>query len=127
MLRLSNPGRRRARVRPQAQRFIVDDDPFDPLLLDDFERGAYLWNGRAGLASTTPRSRPAIRTQCPGRTPIEHVLEVTAPVAVDIEVQAATGCNRGRGNGVIPVPCSPPTRFDATTVDHTTRALRRCR
>ncbi|MEM7333198.1 MAG: carbohydrate binding domain-containing protein [Chloroflexota bacterium] len=54
ILRLSNPVDVAAGFVMQATAAIINDDPFDPLLLDDFERGAFLWYSSDDLTLTTP-------------------------------------------------------------------------
>jgi beta-glucanase (GH16 family) len=95
---------------------ILDDDPFDPALLDDFERGAYLWESNQVTLST-----PEIAADDPLALPIqgayEHILQVDTDLLVDIVV-AGSVCNSG--NGVIPVALLTTDTFDALTVDHNT-------
>ena len=53
VLRLSNPVDVELGFVIQASAFIVDNDPYDPNLIDDFERGAYLWNADDDIALAT--------------------------------------------------------------------------
>ncbi len=98
---------------------ILDDEVLDPTLLDDFERGAYLWNSQnvtldtQEIASDDPMA-------VPGQGGYEHILEVDTALLVDIIVSGSV-CNSG--NGVIPVSLLTTNNFDALTVDHTTVRL----
>jgi beta-glucanase (GH16 family) len=116
-LRLSNPVNAEPGFFMQASAFIVDNDPFDPNLLDDFETGAYLWSADDSLALDTPEIWAGSALARPGQDAYEHILEVVTPIAVDTVV-AGSLCNRG--NGVVPVAILTTDEFDATTVDHTT-------
>jgi hypothetical protein len=55
-LRLSNPVDVELEFPMQASGIIIDNDPYDPNLLDDFETGAYLWWADSGLTLATPES-----------------------------------------------------------------------
>jgi len=93
---------------------ILDDDPLDPTLLDDFERGAYLWQGN-NVNLSTPEIATDDPLALPGQDYYEHILEVDTAVLVDIVVSGSI-CNSG--NGVIPVAILTTDSFDALTVDH---------
>ncbi len=56
----------------------------------------------------------------PEQDQVEAVLEVTTPVAVDIDVKGQGKGRRCRGNGVLTVVLLSTAEFDATEVDHTT-------
>ncbi len=120
ILRLSNPVDVAAGFSLQAAAAIIDNDPYDPDLLDDFERGVYLWDSSDNvtlsnleLADSDPLARP-------GQDLFEGVLQVDGPLAVEIDIQGNLCSN---GNGVIPVHLLSTDTFDATTVDHTTVML----
>jgi beta-glucanase (GH16 family) len=74
VLRLSNPSEG-LKLGPlfQASAYVADNDPYDPDLLDDFERGAFLWDGD-GLVEfdTVPVA------DRPGQDSVEHALSVEA-------------------------------------------------
>lgn len=95
---------------------ILDDDPPEPTLLDDFERGAFLWDSDNVILST-----PEVAAGEPLALPIqgdyEHILEVSTDFLVDIVIAGAV-CNGG--NGVIPVALLTDDDFDALEVDHET-------
>jgi len=78
VLRLSNPVGAEPGFITQASAFIVDNDPFDRYLLDDFERGAYLWNtanDEIALSATEIAAGDVLAR--PGQDPVESVLSVT--------------------------------------------------
>lgn len=54
ILRLSDPVDVAPGFIMQASASIINDDPFNPLLLDDFEMGAFLWDSTADLTLSTP-------------------------------------------------------------------------
>ena len=116
-LRLSNPIGVAAGIDMQASAFVVDNDPFDPNLLDDFEKGAFLWRADDGLPLTTPEIGAGDLLARPGQDAFERILNASTPIAVDTVI-AGNLCNRG--NGVVPVVILTTDDFDATTVDHTT-------
>jgi beta-glucanase (GH16 family) len=100
----------------QAVLAILDDDPLDPTLLDDFERGAYLWDSD-NVTLSTPEIAANDPLALPGQGAYERILEVGTPVLVDIVVNGNI-CNSG--NGVIPVALLTTDSFDALSVDHNT-------
>ena len=116
VLRLSNPVDIDTGFVTQAVLIIVDDDPLDPNLIDDFERGAYLWDGY-NVTLSTPEIAAGDPLAVPGQGDYEHILEVNTAVAVDIVVSGSV-CNSG--NGVIPVAILSTDSFDALTIDHNT-------
>jgi beta-glucanase (GH16 family) len=119
ILRLSNP----VDVAPglmQAAASIIDDDPYDPLLLDDFERYPHLWDAGDNVSLDNPEIAVDDPMSVPGQGAFEGVLEATVPLHVDIEVRGRV-CNRGKG--VIPVVLWTTDTFDAATVDHATITL----
>ena len=120
ILRLSNP----VDVAPgfilQASGTIVDNDPYDSTLLDDFERYPYLWDSSANVILENPEIAAGDPLALPDQGAYEHILKATVPLQVDIEIQGRI-CNKG--NGVIPVVLLTTPDFDATTVDHTTVML----
>ena len=100
----------------QASALIIDIDPYDPYLLDDFERGAYLWNSDK-VTLNTPEIMAGDPLALPGQGAYEHILQVDTAVLVDIVVSGSV-CNSG--NGVIPVALLTTADFDALIVDHNT-------
>ena len=95
---------------------ILDDDPLDPTLLDDFEHGPYLWQSH-NVTLSTPEIAAGDPLALPGQGDYEHILEVDTALLVDIIVSGSV-CNNG--NGVIPVALLTTDNFDALTVDHNT-------
>jgi beta-glucanase (GH16 family) len=117
VLRLSNPVDVAPGFITQASGYILDNDPFDPRLLDDFEQGAFLWSADDGLGLETTELFSGDPLARPGQDMYERVLDVSTPIAVDTVI-AGNLCNSG--NGVVPVAILTTDDFDATTVDHTT-------
>jgi beta-glucanase (GH16 family) len=99
---------------------IADDEPFDPALIDDFERPPDLWQGSEDVTLSRLEIAAGDPLALPGQGAYEGVLSVVAPQRVAIDVQGSI-CNRG--NGVIPVVLLTTDDFDATSVDHTTVTL----
>jgi beta-glucanase (GH16 family) len=120
ILRLSNP----VDVAPgpimQAAAGIIDNDPYDPLLLDDWERYPHLWEAGENVLLGNPEIGAEDVLALPGQGAYERVLEATVPLRVEIDVR---GKICGKGKGVVPVILWTTERFDATTVDHTTVTL----
>jgi len=104
----------------QATAVIEDNDPYDPNLLDDFERGAFLWEGIGPVAFDAQRVAVGDAVERPGQDDVENILMADVPLNVDIVVEGRI-CNDG--NGVIPMQLLSTVDFDATTVDHTTVTL----
>jgi beta-glucanase (GH16 family) len=116
ILRLSNPVDITPGFTTQAVLAILDDDPLDPNLLDDFERGAYLRDGY-NVTLNTPEIMADDPLALPVQGDYEHILKVDAAVLVDIVINGNI-CNRG--NGVIPVALLTTESFNALSVDHNT-------
>lgn len=117
IMRLSNPVDVAPGFIMQASASILNDDPFDPLLIDDFELGAYLWDSEDGVALSTDEVASGNSMALPGQGAYENILEAELPVPVDIDVNGNI-CKQG--NGVVPVILLTTDDFDATTVDHST-------
>ncbi len=120
VLRLRNPVDVELGTGFQASAIIVDADPFDSKLLDDFERGAYLWDASSNVTVSNPEYTPASPMAIPGQGAYESVLRATVLPPENIEVLGRI-CNTG--TGVIPVRIRSTDSFDATTIDHTTVRL----
>ncbi|MDX1450639.1 MAG: glycoside hydrolase family 16 protein, partial [Acidimicrobiia bacterium] len=60
----------------QASASIIDDDPYDPLLLDDFERGLELWSIGEGVAAATVEIAAGDAGTVPGQGAFEGVLSL---------------------------------------------------
>ena len=80
ILRLTNPVDVAAGFSLQAAAAIVDNDEYDPDLLDDFERGAYQWESDGTLALETAVIPSTSPDAYPGQDAVETVLQA-APVA----------------------------------------------
>ncbi|MFN2141176.1 MAG: carbohydrate binding domain-containing protein [Candidatus Promineifilaceae bacterium] len=119
ILRLSDPVDIPLGVPAQSRIDILDDEEFDPTLLDDFERGAYLWDGY-NVTLSTPEITAGSPLALPGQGAYEHILQVDTAVLVDVIVSGAI-CNSG--NGVIPVAILTTDDFDALSIDHNTVRL----
>jgi beta-glucanase (GH16 family) len=120
ILRLSDPVDVAAGLTLQATAAIIDDEPYDPLLVDDFESYPYLWWADSNVLLDNPEIAADDDDALPGQGAYEGVLMASVPLHVDIDVQGRV-CNQG--SGVIPVVLLSTDTFDATTVDHTTVTL----
>ncbi len=79
VLRLSNPVGMVPGSRAQAYATISDDDPYDALLLDDFETTPDLWRTSTGVQIDNPTIDAGSADALPGQGASEHVLQVSAP------------------------------------------------
>ena len=120
VLRLSDPVDVSSTIGAQSTVTILDDDPYDPNLLDDFEMFPYLWSASGNVILDNPEIADSDPDALPGQGAWEGVLDATVPLHVDIEVQGRV-CNKG--DGVVPVALLTTDTFDATSVDHTTVSL----
>lgn len=82
ILRLSNPVGAAPGFIMQAAASIVDDETYDPLLLDDFEGGAYLWDSFGDLTLATEEIAAGDPLALPGQGAYETVL-AAAPAVGD--------------------------------------------
>ncbi len=119
ILRLSNPVDVELPA-AQAAATIIDNDPFDPLLIDDFEQFPYLWDSTGDVTLDNLEVANGDPLAVPGQGTFEGVLTVTMLSPENVEIQGRI-CNNG--SGVIPVKLHSTDDFDATTVDHTTVRL----
>ena len=119
VLRLSNPVDIDPGYVTQAVLIILDDDPLNPNLIDDFERGAYLWDGH-NVTLSTLEIAAGDPLAVPDQGSFEHILEANTAVLVDIVVSGSI-CNSG--NGIIPVAILTTDSFDALSIDHNTVLL----
>ncbi len=117
VLRLSNPTDVELGFIRQASALIIDNDPFDPDLLDDFEVFPYPWDASDNVTLANPEFTPGDPMAVPGQGDFEGVLQATVPKTVDVDVEGRV-CNQG--SGVVPIVLYSTPDFDATTVDHTT-------
>ncbi len=117
ILRLSNPQGAEAGFLMQAAATVVDDDPYEPFLLDDFERSPDLWDSTDNVELSRIELAAGDTLARPGQDDFEGVLQVEGPLAVDILIE---GNPCSAGNGVVPVALLSTADFDATTVDHAT-------
>ena len=51
----------------QASALIIDNDPYDPYLIDDFEHGPYLWRPTTQLTLETPEIAAGDPMALPGQ------------------------------------------------------------
>lgn len=124
IVRLENPvGVETGRL-AQAAVVILDDDPYDPSLLDDFERYPYLWRTDDDVSLANPDVAAGDPLALPGQGAFEGVVEATVPLRVDIEVR---GRPCGPGKGVVPVVLWTTDTFDAASVDHASVTLGQAR
>ena len=68
VIRLTNPVDVERGALYQGSVLIADNDPFDPKLLDDFEQGAFLWEG-ADWSALRPNASCGDATHVPARMP----------------------------------------------------------
>lgn len=85
VIRLTNPVDVERGSLFQGSVLIDDNDPYDPKLLDDFEQGAYLWEGDGLVAFDPAGDRDAIgdSNARPDQDAVETVLTATVPGAAD--------------------------------------------
>lgn len=79
ILRLSEPVGAAPGLFTQAAGAILDDDPFDPLLLDDFERAPDLWDASSGIELSNPEIVSGDPDALPEQGAWERVLEASGP------------------------------------------------
>jgi beta-glucanase (GH16 family) len=120
IVRLSNPVDVELGFVTQSSATIVDNDAYDANLIDDFERYPYLWQASENVTLDNPEIADSDPQALPGQGAYEHVLEVTAPVGVEIKVNWRR-CNLE--DGLIKVILLSTPTFDASAVDHTTVTL----
>jgi len=120
VLRLSNPVDVELGFIRQASALIIDQDPYDPLLLDDFEGFPYLWGSTPNVTLENLEFAAGDPMAVPGQGAYEGVLQATVPLHVDIAIEGRV-CNKG--GGVVPIVLYSTPDFDATTVDHTTVSM----
>jgi beta-glucanase (GH16 family) len=124
ILRLVNPVGVGTPRLAQAAVVILDDDPYDPSLLDDFESYPYLWRTDDDVSLENPDVAAGDPLALPGQGAFEGLLEATVPLRVDIEVR---GRLCGPGKGVVPVVLWTTDSFDAASVDHASVTLGQAR
>ena len=133
ILRLSDPVNATLGTIRQASILIRDDDPFDPLLLDDFERYPWLFDTTGDVALDNPElvagapagatvavasaAQQALPPPVPGQGDYERVLQADVPYSVDVTINGAV-CNPGRGVTNVVVHGSESLPVDR--IDHTT-------
>ncbi|UCH26642.1 MAG: family 16 glycosylhydrolase, partial [Trueperaceae bacterium] len=116
ILRLTDPVDVSLGFVTQAVVAILDGNPLDPGLVDDFERGAFLWAADDQVAFGAYEVAAGDPLALPGQGAYENLLRVTVPLVVDMVVEGRL-CKGG--TGVIPVALLKTDSFDATSVDHT--------
>ena len=116
VLRLSDPQGAEPGIFMQASAFIADNEVYDPDLLDDFERDAFLWDTDGADLEVLELER-GDRLARPGQDAYESILKVTPEALPSVEVK---GNLCSKGNGVVVVHLLSDDGFDATTVDHNT-------
>jgi hypothetical protein len=85
--RLSNPVDVVSVVGAQATVTILDDEPFDANLLDDFESYPYLWSADENVVLGNPEFALGDPGALPEQGDYERVLEVLVPLQVAVDVQ----------------------------------------
>ncbi len=81
ILRLSNPVDVELGAQSQAAVRIEDDELFDPELIDDFEQGAFLWEGDGLVEFDAERVLVGGPDERPGQDAVENVLAISTPAA----------------------------------------------
>ncbi|MDJ0497924.1 MAG: carbohydrate binding domain-containing protein, partial [Acidimicrobiia bacterium] len=74
ILRLTNPVDVAPGFAMQAAATIVDNEEYEPYLLDDFEQGAYLWSGEGPVEFDAVEVESVDPDARPGQDPVESVL-----------------------------------------------------
>jgi len=98
--------------------------PFDAALIEDFEQLPYLWKSTRNVALDQLEIAAGDPLALPGQGPVEHVLNVTAPERVTIDL--ARGSCRGR-HGLAKVTLLGMPTFDVRDADPHTIRLGRAR
>lgn len=80
VVRLTNPVDVAAGFATQASAFIIENDPYDPNLIEDFSYGAFQWESNGTLALETADIESGDADAIPGQDAYEAVLQA-APVA----------------------------------------------
>jgi len=78
-LRLTNPVDVERGPQFQGSVLILDDDPYDPNLIDDFEQGAFLWEDEGQVEMDTRRVEIGGADERPGQDVVENVLAASVP------------------------------------------------
>lgn len=122
VLRLSDPTNATPGAITQASVLITDDEQFDPLLLDDFDREPYEWDATDDVALSTPELAAEDPMAVPGQDDFEGVLQIDAPedVAVQVRIEAVSNRICTPGNGVTPVVLYGSEALAVTDIDITT-------
>ncbi len=93
ILRLTNPVDVATGFATQSAATIIDNDPYDPNLIEDFAYGAYKWDSPDGLLLTPTELLAADASAIPGQDAYETVLQVTpaaGPSPATIKAQVIT-------------------------------------
>ena len=107
-----------------ATAFVVENDPFDLRLLDDFEDPPALWESSDNVVLTALRLAADDPLARPGQDPIEGVLQVEGPQSVSVEVRGGVCQPNGKpGRGLAQFALLTTDSFDALSVDHATVTL----
>jgi len=114
ILHLSNPVGAAPGFIFQASGTIVDNDPYDPSLLDDFEGLPSLWHASENVRLDRVEIPAGDALALPDQGLFEGVLRATVPLQVNILVKAHQ-CTKA--NIAIPVILFSTPGFDARTVD----------
>ncbi|MEM8860258.1 MAG: carbohydrate binding domain-containing protein [Chloroflexota bacterium] len=75
VLRLANPVDVALGFATQSSAFIQENDPYDPDLIEDFQNGAFMWEGNSEIATKEIEADDS--GAIPGQDPYETVLNVT--------------------------------------------------
>lgn len=66
---------------PLTRVLVLDDESYDPTMIDDFETGPYFWEGGKRVAVTTPEIAGGDPLAVPGQGDYEQVLSIELPTS----------------------------------------------
>ncbi|MHA6524113.1 choice-of-anchor Q domain-containing protein [Tessaracoccus sp. G1721] len=84
---LSNPQGADMGRPPLTRVLVLDNESFDPSLIDGFESGAYFWDAGKRATVTTREIAAGDRLEVPGQDAFENVLDVALPTSGNTAVR----------------------------------------
>lgn len=120
ILRLSDPIGANLGTVFQARTEILDDDLYNPALLDDFERFPFLWESTSNIILANPEIQAGDAMVLPNQGAYEGILHATVPQHVELQI-VGTLCDVSPY--IVKVSILTTDSFDATRVDHTSVTL----
>lgn len=85
VVELSNPIGAQMGKPPLTRVLVLDDESYDPSLIDDFEAGAYFWDAGKRATVSTPEIAAGDALAVPGQGAYEHVLKIELPTSGNAE------------------------------------------